>query len=51
MGRGDAVLVARSLEAPDLIARLAAASASGSFTPAGWDGAIYRIEIERIFAS
>jgi hypothetical protein len=51
MGRGDAVLAARSLEAPDLMARLAAASAGGSFTPAGWDGSICRIEIERIFAS
>jgi hypothetical protein len=39
------------LDAPDLMARLAAASAGGSFTPAGWDGSIYRIEIERIFAS
>ncbi len=51
MGRGDAVLAGRSLEAPDLIARLAAASDSGSFTPEGWDGSIYRIEVERIFAS
>jgi hypothetical protein len=50
MGRGDAVLAARSLQAPDLIARLAV-SAGGSFTPAEWDGSIYRIEIERIFAS
>jgi hypothetical protein len=45
------VLVARSLEAPDLMASLAAAADSGSFTPAGWDGSVYRVEIERIFAS
>jgi Pyridoxamine 5'-phosphate oxidase len=50
MGRGDAILVARSLEDPDLIARLAAASASGSFTPAGWDGAVFCVEVDRIFA-
>jgi hypothetical protein len=51
MGRGDAVLAGRSLDAPELMARLAAASASGSFTPDGWHGSIYRIQIERIFAS
>jgi hypothetical protein len=51
MGSGDAVLVARSLDAPDLMASLAAAADSGSFTPAGWDGSVYRVEIERIFAS
>jgi pyridoxamine 5'-phosphate oxidase-like protein len=51
MGRGDAVLASRSLDDPDLIARLAAASDSGMFTPAGWDGSVYRIEIDRIFAS
>jgi hypothetical protein len=51
MGRGDAVAAARSLEDPGLIARLAAASDRGTFTPAGWDGSIYRIEIDRIFAS
>ena len=51
MGRGDAVLAARSLDDPDLIAKLAAASDSGSFTPAGWDGSVYRLEIDWIFAS
>jgi hypothetical protein len=50
MGRGDAVLVARSLDDPVLIARLAAASNSGSFTPTGWDGSVCRIEVDRIFA-
>lgn len=51
MGRGDAVLAGRSLEDPDLIARLAAASDSGTFTPTGWDGSVYRVEIDRVFAS
>jgi hypothetical protein len=51
MGKGTAVLVARSLDDPGLIDRLAATSAAGRFTPAGWDGSIYRIELDRIFAS
>ena len=46
MGAAIAVLAGRSLEAPDLIARVAATSESGSFTPAGWDGSIYRVDIE-----
>jgi Pyridoxamine 5'-phosphate oxidase len=51
MGRGLAVLEARSLVQPELVERLAAVTRSGSFTPPGWDGLIYRIEIERIFAN
>jgi nitroimidazol reductase NimA-like FMN-containing flavoprotein (pyridoxamine 5'-phosphate oxidase superfamily) len=51
MGRGVAQLVARSLEAPELIQRLATVTKSGAFTPPGWDGLVYRIEIERIFAN
>jgi hypothetical protein len=51
MGKGVAVLAARSLDDPDLIARLAVATAHGSFTPPGWDGLIYRVEVDRIFAS
>ena len=51
MGRGGAVLAGRSLEDPDLVARLAAASDSGTFTPTGWDGSVYRVEIDRVFAS
>lgn len=51
MGRGRAVLVARSLDDPGLIERLALVSASRSFTPPGWDGLVYRIEIDRIFAN
>lgn len=51
MGRGTAVLAARSLDDADLIQRLAAATEIGAFTPPDWDGLIYRIEIDRIFAS
>jgi hypothetical protein len=51
MGRGKAVLVARSLDDPEVIERLALVSKSGSFTPLGWDGLVYRIEIDRIFAN
>ena len=51
MGTGVAVLAARSLDDPDLMGRLAAASASGTFTPPGWDGLVYRLEPDRIFAS
>jgi hypothetical protein len=51
MGRGTAIRVARSLEAPELVQRLADATVIGAFTPAGWDGLIYRIDLERIFAS
>jgi hypothetical protein len=51
MGKGVAVVVARSLDDPDLITRLAAATEHGVFTPPGWDGLVYRIEVDRIFAS
>jgi hypothetical protein len=50
MGRGIAVLEAHSIHQPALIERLAAATRSGTFTPPGWDGLVYRIEIDRIFA-
>lgn len=51
MGTGTAVLVARSLDDPGLIERLASATDGGTFTPPGWDGLVNRIEIQRIFAS
>ncbi len=51
MGRGKAVRVARSLEDPDLIERLAMATDGGTFTPPGWDGLVYLIELDTIFAS
>jgi hypothetical protein len=51
MGRGEAALAGRSLEVPDLLERLGAASDQGRFTPDGWDGMIYSINAERVFAS
>jgi nitroimidazol reductase NimA-like FMN-containing flavoprotein (pyridoxamine 5'-phosphate oxidase superfamily) len=51
MGQGTAVVAARSLDDPELIERLAAASSVGKFTPPGWDGFIYRIDVDRIFAN
>ena len=51
MGRGTAVRAARSLEAPHLVERLAAAAAIGHFTPPGWEGLLLRIELERLFAN
>jgi hypothetical protein len=51
MGRCHAIFVTAALDDPDLIRRLAAATPKGAFTPDGWDGHVYRIEIERIFAN
>ena len=52
MGRGTAVVAAMNAsDDPDLVARLAAMTKGGVFVPPGWDGHIYRIEIERIFAN
>lgn len=51
MGRGVARLVARSLEDPDLVRKLGHATQLGRFTPEGWDGLVYAIDVERIFGS
>jgi hypothetical protein len=51
MGRGIAVLAAHSLHQPELIEQLAAVTRTGRFTPSGWDGLIFRIEPERVFAN
>ncbi|MGH2760750.1 MAG: pyridoxamine 5'-phosphate oxidase family protein [Actinomycetota bacterium] len=51
MGRGHAELVSRSREAPDLLRKLSEATHLGRFTPEGWDGLIYAIDVERIFGS
>lgn len=48
MGQGDAVRVARSLDAPDLLEALGQVTSSGTFTPPGWDGLVYRIEPRRL---
>ena len=51
IGRGVTVLAGKSLEAHDLVDRLAAATRKGTFTPAGWDGYIYAVTLDRLFAS
>ena len=51
MGQDRGVVVGRSLEQADLLGELVNASKAGGFTPEGWDGLLYRIEIRRIFAS
>src|SRR5262245_30621953 len=51
MGQGHVVLVGASLDNGELIDALATASASGKWTPPGWDGLIYRIDARRVFAN
>lgn len=51
MGQGAAVRVGPALELGPLIDDLATASRAGRFTPDGWDGDIYQIDIRRIFAN
>jgi hypothetical protein len=46
IGRGEAGLVARSLEDPALVARLAGVTDNGTFTPAGWGGSIWHTAVE-----
>jgi hypothetical protein len=51
VGRGKARGVGRSVDHPQLIDDLAIVSPWGLFTPEGWDGFIWTIEIDRIFAN
>ena len=51
MGRGKAIVAANALDDLELVGRLAALTKGGVFVPAGWDGLIYRIETERVFAN
>lgn len=51
MGRGTAIKVGRSLDEPELVRQLADATTIGMFTPPAWDGLIFQIALERMFAS
>jgi pyridoxine/pyridoxamine 5'-phosphate oxidase len=51
MAQGRAVLVGPALELAELIERLATRSATGRFTPDGWDGDLYRVELKRLVAN
>ena len=48
MGQGTAVLLGRSGELEDLVDALAASN-YGGFTPPGWDGLLYRVDMRRVF--
>ena len=48
-GRGQRVGAAQDLS--ELIARLASVTRSGIFTPDGWDGDIFRVELRRLVAN
>ena len=48
---GDARLVGRASEVPDLIGDLRRLSRRGQFTPPDWDGYLYAVRVERIFLS
>ena len=50
MGQGTGVLVGEARDLEQLIATLAACCLGGAFTPPGWEGLVYRIEIKRIVA-
>jgi hypothetical protein len=51
IGSGSASAVARSLEAPELMATLDRAAGLGHFTPPGWDGWVYSVAPARLFAA
>ena len=51
MGQGRGLAVGRAATVEDLIAELAAASPHGRFTPPGWDGIVYTIDLRRLFAN
>jgi pyridoxine/pyridoxamine 5'-phosphate oxidase len=51
MSQGRAARVGAASELADLIAALAAACRGGAFTPAGWDGDIFRADLTRLVAN
>jgi hypothetical protein len=51
MAQGSAVRVGNALQLGALIATLAQATTSRNFTPEGWDGDVYRIELRTLVAS
>ncbi len=48
---GRAMLAGRAQDVPDLVRELDGAVIRGRLLPPGWDGYIYALEIERIFAN
>ncbi|MFA5775745.1 MAG: pyridoxamine 5'-phosphate oxidase family protein [Ilumatobacteraceae bacterium] len=51
MGQGRGVRVGKAPELRSLIEKLAKASNASRFTPDGWDGDLFTIDIRRIFAN
>ena len=51
MAQGRAVRVGPALELVELIRRLGALISSGQFTPDGWDGDVYRVDLKRLVAN
>jgi hypothetical protein len=51
MSQGRAVKLGAAPDLTELIEELAAATGSGTFTPPGWDGAIYRADVRRLVAN
>lgn len=51
MSQGRAVKVGAAQDLADLIGELATATRSGTFTPSGWDGDIYRANLRRLVAN
>lgn len=49
MGQGVAVLLGEAGELKELMSALAKTSKAGGFTPPGWEGMMYRIDLRRIF--
>ena len=50
MSQGRAVRVGAAIQLRALVEQLASATAIGRFTPDGWDGDIYRIDLQRLVA-
>lgn len=51
MGQGRAVKVGAAPNLAELVEGLAAATGSGTFTPPGWDGDIFRADVRRLVAN
>jgi pyridoxine/pyridoxamine 5'-phosphate oxidase len=51
MAQGRAARVGPALELAELIERLASRTTAGRFTPDGWDGDLYRVDLRRLVAN
>ena len=51
MCQGQAIALGSARDLPDLIDLLASSSPSGVFTPKGWDGLLFRIDLRRLVAN